>query len=312
MSEQATNQAPDVQSDAVDANEIEQSQEQQAQSKQPEQMTQEELEEFVLKVNGREVKEKVNLKDKDRIKKALQMEKAAQEAFEQRAITAKELAEIQQNLDAFFHQFTTDPVSVIMNPDLNLSKEQRRQLAEAILKQDLEESQKTPEQLKLEETERRYQELLREKEAMEEQRQLEEQSRLEAEAARQLENEINEAISTGELPKAKLMNKQLVDLAYIAYANGVDISLKEILPFIKNTYKDDARELLSMLSDDEVEEIVSKDRIRSIRNKQIQSVKPKIAPQNPLKTVDTGVSNATQTKAEKLKAKDFFKKLGSV
>lgn len=309
MSEQ-TNAAP---ASDVSVNEAQDQMVNENESSQPqktEQQIQEELEEFVLKVNGKEVKEKVNLKDKERIKKALQMEKAAQEAFQKSAITAKELQEIQQNLDAFFHQFTTDPVSVIMNPDLNLSKEQRRQLAEAILKQDLEESQKTPEQLKLEEMERQYQALLSEKEQMEQARQEEERARLQEEAARQLENEINDAISSGQLPKSKLFNKQLVDLAYIAYSNNVDVELKDIIPFIKNTYKDDTRELISMLSDEEVEEIVSKERIRNIRNKQIQSAKAPAAPANPLKTVDTGVVNKTESKAQKVRAKDFFKQLG--
>lgn len=274
-------------------------------------MTQEEWEEFNLKVNGKEIKEKVNLRDKDRITKALQMEKAAQQAFQERAITLKQLEEIQEDVNEFLSQFSQDPLSIIMNREFNFTKEQKRQLAEAILKEDLEESQKTPEQLEYEETKRRYEELLAEKAALEEQRRQEEQMFLEQQAAVELENEINAAIESGSLPKSKYLTKKLADLAYIAYSNGVDLSMQDLIPFLKDQYKRDMSEMIGVLSDEEVEFLVSKDRIRTIRNKQIQSVKPKDnAPKSPLKTQDTGVSSSKkEEEGKKVKAKDFFNSL---
>jgi hypothetical protein len=279
-------------------------------SEKPDQMSQEEWEEFNLKVNGKEIKERVNLRDRDRITKALQMEKAAQQAFQERSITAKQLQEIQADVDEFLEQFTSNPMSVIMNPEFNLSKEQKRQIAEAILREDLEDSQKTPEQLALEETKRRYEELLAEKEALEEQRRHEEQARLQQEAAMQLENEIVQAIEVGQLPKSTYISKKLADLAYIAYANGIDLTMQDLIPFVKQQYKRDISEMLGVLSDDEVENLVSKERIRNIRNKQIQSVKPKNGTPKPaLKTEDVGVSSKKDDEPKKIRAKDFFNSL---
>lgn len=274
-------------------------------------MTQEEWEEFNLKVNGKEIKEKINLRDKDRITKALQMEKAAQQAFQERAITAKQLQEIQDDVNEFISQFAQDPLSIIMNKEFNFTKEQKRALAEAILLEDLEESQKTPEQLEYEQTKRKYEELLAEKQALEEERRAQEQEYLEQQAAVELENEISFAIESGNLPKSKYMTKKLADLAYIAYSNGIDISMEDLVPFVKDQYKKDMSEMLGVLSDDEVEFLVSKERIRQIRNKQIQSVKPKDgAPKSPLKTQDTGTSSdKKEQEGKKIKAKDFFNSL---
>ena len=278
----------------------------------PEGMSEEQWEEFNLKVNGKEIKEKINLKDKERISKALQMEKAAQQAFQERAMTAKQLQEIQEDVKEFLEQFTSNPLSIIMSPEFNLSTDQKRALAEAILREDLENSQKTPEQLALEETKRKYEELLAEKESIEEQRREEERARLEQEAAVQLESEIVQAIEIGQLPRSTYISKKLADLAYIAYSNGIDLPISELVPFVKQHYKKDIAEMLGILSDDEVEALVSKDRIRQIRNKQIQSVKPKDgAPKNPLKTEDTGVSNKKSEEPKKIRAKDFFGSLGS-
>lgn len=271
----------------------------------------EELEEFVLKVNGKEVREKVNIRDKQRIAKALQMEKAAQQAFQERAITSKQLQEIQEDVEEFLEQFTENPLSIVMNPEFNLSKEQKRQLAEAILREDLEDSQKTPEQKEYEETKRRYEELLAEKDALEAQRRSDEQARLEQEAAVELENEIVQAIEIGSLPRSQYISKKLADLAYIAYSNGIDLSMQDLIPFVKQQYKRDIAEMLGILNDEEVEMLVSKDRIRAIRNKQIQSVKPKDGVlKTPLKTQDTGSSNKKQEAPVKISAKEFFKNLG--
>jgi hypothetical protein len=271
----------------------------------------EELEEYVLKVNGKEVREKINIRDKERITKALQMEKAAQSAFQERAITSKQLQEIQSDVQEFLQQFTENPLSIVMNPEFNLSKEQKRQLAEAILREDLEDSQKTPEQKEYEETKRRYEELLAEKDALEAQRRSDEQARLEQEAAVELENEIVQAIEVGSLPRSQYISKKLADLAYIAYSNGIDLSMQDLIPFVKQQYKRDIAEMLGILDDEEVEMLVSKDRIRAIRNKQIQSVKPKDGVlKTPLKTQDTGASNKKQEAPAKISAKDFFKNLG--
>jgi hypothetical protein len=298
----------DVSENEVFENETDQ---QDVQSEKPEEMTEEQWEEFNLKVNGKEIKEKINLRDRDRIAKALQMEKAAQQAFQERSLTAKQLQEIQQDVKEFLEQFTSNPLSVIMSPEFNLSQEQKRSLAEAILREDLENSQKSPEQLALEETKRKYEELLEEKAAIEEQRREEERARLEQEAAVELENEIVQAIEIGQLPRSTYITKKLADLAYIAYSNGIDLPIAELIPFVKQQYKKDISEMLGILSDDEVEMLVSKERIRQIRNKQIQAVKPKEgSPKSPLKTQDTGVSNKKSGEPEKIRAKDFFKNLG--
>lgn len=292
-------------SDPIESMEIE-SEETPAQELSPE-----EWEEYNLKVNGKEVVEKINLRDKDRITKALQMEKAAQQAFQDRAITAKQLQEIQGDVQEFLTQFSSDPLSVIMNSEFNFTKEQKRQLAEAILREDLEESQKTPDQIENEATKRKYEALLAEKAELEEERRNQEQAYLEQQAAVELENEISSAIESGSLPKSKYMTKKLADLAYIAYVNGVDLSMQDLIPFVKEQYKKDMAEMLQVLHDDEVEELVSKERIRNIRNKQIQSVKPKDgAPKSPLKTQDTGSSSKSKDEGDKkLKARDFFNSL---
>jgi hypothetical protein len=108
------------------------------------------FESFELKVNGKTVTEKINMNDKARIQKALQMEKAANEAFQERASANKKLSDYEATVDQFFSKLQSDPMSILSNPDLNISREDRRKLAEMILNDELDLEAKSPEQLELE------------------------------------------------------------------------------------------------------------------------------------------------------------------
>jgi hypothetical protein len=70
------------------------------------------------------------------------------------------------------------------------------------------------------------------------------------------------------------------------------------------------KEMLGKLPDDLVEELVTPDRVKGIRNKRIQSVKAKNA-QSQVKIQDTGAKPKPQEDNKKrLYSKDFFKNLG--
>lgn len=270
-----------------------------------EQALQEMLEEFELKVNGKTVKEKVNLNDKARIQKALQMEKAAQEAFQGKAATEKQLREYEKTVDDFFQKLQKDPMSILSNPDLNISREDRRKLAEMILNDELEIESKSPEQLELEKARAELEKLQNEKKASESAKQKAEFERLQQDAAIQIEKEIMEAIDVGELPKSNYITQKMADLAYIAFTNGIDIDMKELIPLVKKQYIDDMRDMLSKLPDDLVEDLISRDRVKKIRTNYLSSMKKQQL--NSVKVADTGAKKSEAKPVERQKASDFFK-----
>jgi len=263
------------------------------------------LQEFELKVNGKTVKESVNLNDKARIQKALQMEKAANEAFQGKAASEKQLKEYEKTVDQFFQKLQSDPMSILSNPDLNISREQRRQLAEAILNNELDIEAKSPEQLELEAARAELMKLQTEKKANETAKQKMEFERLQADAAVQIEKEIMEAIEIGELPKSNYITQKMADLAYIAFTNGIDIDMKELIPIVKKQYIDDMRDMLSKLPDDLVEDLISRDRVKKIRTNYLSSMKKQQL--NAVKVADTGSKKVESKPVERQKASDFFK-----
>lgn len=262
---------------------------------------------FMIKVNGKEQKATIDLNDHERIKKALQLEAASGEAFQSAAALRKQQQEMENNLAEFIEELKSNPLAVLQHEGLGVDV---RKMVEAYLQAEIDRSQKSPEQLQLEEAQAQLAQYQEEKKAMQEANDKAKQQMLNQEAAQQLEAEIADVIEKGELPKSKYISQKLTDLAYIAYSNGVDLSIAEIAPLVKKQYLEDMKDMLGISSDEIVEGLLGKERIRAMRNKQLQAVKaPGTAPKDALKTQDTGSNSSKKEEPQKLRAKDFFKGL---
>lgn len=262
---------------------------------------------FMIKVNGKEQKATIDLNDHERIKKALQLEAASGEAFQSAAAMRKQQTEMENNLAEFIEELKSNPLAVLQHEGLGVDV---RKMVEAYLQAEIDRSQKSPEQLQLEEAQAQLAQYQEEKKAMQEANDKAKQQMLNQEAAQQLEAEITDVIEKGGLPKSKYISQKLTDLAYIAYSNGVDLSIAEIAPLVKKQYLEDMKDMLGISSDEIVEGLLGKERIRAMRNKQLQAVKaPGTAPKDALKTQDTGSNSSKKEEPQKLRAKDFFKGL---
>lgn len=262
-------------------------------------------EEFTLKVNGKEVKERINMNDKEAIKKHLQLSRASGEAFQKSSQYEKQLKEYEQNVEQLFKKLAENPEEILNNPDLGLSREQRKKLAEKILNDELDLQAKSPEQIKLEEAQAELTKLQEEKKQMQEARQAAEFEKLKQEAAVQIEAEIMEAIDTGDLPKSNYITKKMADLAHIAFSHGIDINMKDLIPLVKKQYVDDMRDMLGKMPDDLVEELISRDRVKKMRNSYLNSIKKQQVQQ--VKIEDSGSKPQEKAPEKKMKFSEFFK-----
>lgn len=256
---------------------------------------------FKLKVDGEEIEDEIDLANEQEIVKRLQLAKAAQKRMQEAAQYRKQIEESEQEISEFLEQLKQNPLAVLKHPELGLDL---RQVVESFLEEEVERSKMTPEQIELEEAKAKLRALEEEKEALETQRREEYMERLRVEKAAEIEKELIEALDTGDLPQSDYIMNKMVDLASIAYDNGIEISMKELLPIVRDSYLRDARQIFGKLPDELIEDIVSKDRIRNIRNKQLQALKNQQKP--AVKVVDTG--KKIESKEEKKQsAKDFFK-----
>ncbi len=260
---------------------------------------------FKLKVNGKEIEEKIDLNDEARIIKALQMEKLSTEATQRAAAKEKELANMNAQLDQFFELLKSNPLQVLMNPDLGLNAEE---LANKILDMKIEEEMKTPEQKALEEAKAKLEEYERkEKEARDEAERLKIE-KIQSDFEKEVSSSINNAITSGKLPASPYIVAKFAQLMDVALEKNLDVNPNDLIPIISSAYKKDMKEMAKLMSDEELEEVATPERIKEIRNKKIQAVRAANAKAaNSVKVEET--SHPKKDEGSK-KKENFFKKLG--
>lgn len=265
------------------------------------------IKELKLKVNGKEVVEKIDLNDEAELVKRLQLAKAANEAFQKSAVNEKKLAQMDAEMNQFLAKLKANPLEILKHPELGINLEQ---VAELILQQKIEEEMKSPEQIELEKAKKRLQELEDERKALEEAKQKAEMERLEQEASQYIQQEIISAIDGGDLPNSPYIVNKMAQLLNVAYTNGIDVDAKDIVPIVKNAYLKDMKEMMGKIPDELLEDLVTPDRVKAIRNKRIQAVRAKNS--QAVKVEDTGRRPEKKDDSKKpMTSRDFFKNLGT-
>lgn len=266
------------------------------------------IKELELKVNGKVIKEKIDLNDEKRLVKELQMSRAAQEAFQKAAAKEKELSQMNEQLDQFFKLLQENPLSILLNPELGLNAEE---IANKILDKKIEEESKSPEQKKLEEAMAKLERYEKEKQEAEQAAEKARMDKLAAEVEAEIESSINNAIDKGDLPKSPYILSKFGQLMEIALDNGIDVNAEELIPIVKNSYMKDMREMLGKLPDDLIEEMVTPERVKNIRTKRLSALKEANKKAEKPKIEDLGAEKQTESSKTRKKDPNFWKKLGT-
>lgn len=262
---------------------------------------------YKLKVNGKEIDEKIDLNDEAELVKRLQLAKASGEAFQRAAKSDKELAQMNQQLDQFFKLLQENPLQILMNPELGLNAEE---IANKILDKRIEEEMKSPEQKELEEAKAKIEKYEKARKDAESKAEALRMEKLAAEVETEIETSINSAIDKGDLPKSPYILAKFGQLMEVALDNGIDLSAEDLIPIVKNAYKRDMREMSEKMSDDELEEMMTPERIKNIRTKRIAAVRAANAKVNTPKIEDTGTVKPSDSQGNKKKDPNFWKKFG--
>lgn len=260
---------------------------------------------YKLKVDGEELEEELDLSNEAEIIKRLQLAKVANKRMQESAEHKKQVAEIQEALAEFFEELEKNPLAVLKDPNLKLDL---KSIADALTAEQMADAAKSPEQKELEDAKRRIKEF-EEREAEERKaRETQEKEKLREEAGKQLENDIVQAIEAKNLPKSKILNEKIMSMARFAYSNGIDIDIKELVPLAAESYKAEIKDYLKEIPDEMLEDLVSQDRIKTVRNKYLQSLKKQNVSQ--VNTQDTGKTSEKQSTEKKIPSSEFWKKMG--
>lgn len=261
---------------------------------------------FNLKVNGKDYQEEVDLSDDARIIKALQLERAAQGAFQRASEREKELEMMNNQLEQFFQMMKENPLAILTNPELGLNAED---IATKILNSKIEEEMKSPEQKELEEARAKLKKFEEDQQKNKNEVEKARMEKFQAEVEKEISDSISGAIEKGELPQSPYIIAKFGQLMEVALSRGVDISAEELIPVVKSAYIRDMKDMLGKLPDQVVEDLISSDRVKNIRKTQLSKIKQASAKTPSLNVPDTAPVGKTKEEVKK-KSNNFWAKTG--
>ena len=258
-------------------------------------------EEFELKVNGKQVKEKVNLKDKEGLKKHLQMSKAAHEAMQSKAEAEKHKTDLESEIQEFFKLLKSDPKAILRDPNIGIDL---KKFAEEIMNEELEKASKDPKELELETAKKQLESIQKERE--------EEKKRLEADRFEalvkqhetKLESDIMSALQSQSLPNNPLIIHRIGHYMETALQQNIDLSVADVLPIVMNEIQNDVKEMVKVMKPEQVKALFG-DVVDGLRKEDIKKIK-EITNLNSVK--DTGKAPPeANPNANKMSIKQWMK-----
>lgn len=265
-------------------------------NKNEKQVHEKKLQKFKIKVYGRETEEELDLNDHTAVGKKLQMAAAAQQKMQ-------EAAEMRSSAEEFINILKTDPRRILTDPNIDVDL---KKLAQEILEEEIANSQKSPEQLKAEKLQKELEDLKNKYEKEEKTRKSREQTRLQQQYEVDIQNNIESALKTSDLPKTPYTVRKMAEMMMFALQNGKEVTPNELVPIIRKQMQADIKELFGAANDDILEELVGKDRISSLRKKRVAAVKQQQIAQtaNQIKAVTN--KTPEPAKVEKRSMKDWL------
>jgi hypothetical protein len=265
------------------------------------------LKKLSYKVDGQEFTEDLPFeipddpKAREYMTRELQMSRMGQKRAQHAATLEKEVGQLINDIRA-------DPFKVLADPAIKVDV---KQAIEKWLQKEIENSQKSPEQLALENA----QEEIRQMKALQDNekrtREAQEQQAMADKYEKEYDEQISQALESNQIPRSAAAVKKILAYAELAVAANKDVSIRDILPFVKEELISDYREHAKALPDDALENFFGKelvDRLRKTAVKRAKAAQANPALNAPGKAPSTGKTTpAAPKEAEKVSYKKFFK-----
>lgn len=249
---------------------------------------------YKLKVDSREEDFEFDPSNDEEVIKHLQMSKASQNRM-------REASEIKKAAMDFIEQLRKDPRKVLSDPSIGVDV---KKFAENILNEQIAEMEKTPEQREKEAAQAKLKEYEEKYKKLEEDNKTAKFERMQAEQEKQLTEDISAALDIGGIPKTPRTVARMAEMMMIALDQGIDLSARDIAPLVKNNTLSEFKEVVSALSDDQLEDFLGKEVLGRLRKKNVAKAK---APETANQVKSVGQLKPKEEKpAEKITIRKFF------
>lgn len=267
------------------------------------------LKKLKVKFNGREYEEELPFEIDDTpeateyMRKQIQLAKLSQSK-------SQEYSQLEGEVRSFVEELRKNPRKALSNPNIGVDL---KQLASEILEQEIEDSQKSPEQLESEKLQRKYDELLAEREGEQEEYRTKEFERLQEQEFQRYDTLMGKALESSDLPKSPYIVKKMADYMILGIQNGMNVEPADVIPIVREEMHNDLKEMFAVMPAEVISQVIGKDAYDKVRKFNLSKARKggKPAPATRKKITDTGKRTQKKTEVgtdgEKQKDfKDFF------
>lgn len=266
------------------------------------------IKQLQIKFNGKEYTEELPFEIEDTpenvdyMRKQAQMSRLAQSSSQERA-------QLEKDVRNFIDELRKNPKKILNDPSIGIDL---KQLAKQVIEEEIENSQKSPEQLEKEKLQAELKSIKEEREREKKEALEKDRSRLESEAIERYDVLMSQALEKSTLPKSPYVVKKMATLLELGLREGLDVTPDDVMPLVEDEIRNDIKDMFATMPDEAFEAYVGRERINNIRKKNIAKAKQAAQATSAAKVQDTGASAKKsdaankEAKDEKLSFKQFF------
>jgi len=253
-----------------------------------------------LKIDGHELEEELPFEIPDDPKAVEYMTRQLQMA-KMGSKRAQEYAQLEKEIRNLIQEGTKNPRRLLK--ELNIDE---KELARQIIEQEIENAQKSPEQLEKERVEAELKELKEQREREKQDFERREFERLQEQAYEKYDAQMSSALDKSDLPKEPYVVKKIADYMLVALQQGYDVSPEDVLPLVREEIKTDIQALIKVMPDEVLEQFLGKDVFNRFRKKNLAKAKEATTVATAKAVKDTGGKAPSKDPEKKISFKDFF------
>lgn len=255
------------------------------------------IKEFELKVNGKTFTKKIDLSDEEALKRELQKAYAGQQAMQQKA-------ELEKSLQERVALWKSNPKLAF--EDLGMDVED---FLNSYMEQKIEESKKTPEQVEREKIQMELEEARRKEKELREQIEKAEYQRMREEAAKELNEQITEALDAHpDLPKSPRVVQKIADVMKWANDHGIeDVRAIDAIPTVKAELQKEMNSMFSDLPLEFIESYIGKKTFDRFREEKLKKLQKKPQTLNEVKREIVKPTVKEEVKTPKKRVDDWMR-----
>lgn len=255
------------------------------------------LKKLKIKYNNKEEDVEFDPNDDDFLRKQFQMAKLG-------TSKAQEYSQLEKEVVAFVDELRKNPRKALANPAIGVDI---KKLAAEIIQEEIEASQKSPEQLEKEKLEKELNALRDERNKEKEAFRSKELERLQEQEFGRYSELMDKAFKEHNIPKNDYMTKRIADYMIMGLNENMKLVPGDIVPLVKTEMMNDLKDMFAVMPAEAIKEVIGKETLDKIRKYNLSKSKEK--PPVPVNSSITDVnkkSDATQKTAEKKSIKEMF------